>query len=64
MQADEEHPSRHAQQDNNNRCRLLTLPSEIRNKIWEYATHGTFFIKIPPYFQTPEACPGLLSVSH
>lgn len=60
-----ESQTRLAEQDhcNDKTCPLLQLPGEIRNKIWEYATHGTIFIRIPPYFKISEVCPGILSTN-
>lgn len=42
---------------------LLSLPLELRRNIWSLATCATSLLRVPPYFPTPEAYPGVLSVS-
>lgn len=43
---------------------LLTLPAEIRNKIYGHVLYVPRAIKVPPYYKTREVCPPLLATCH
>lgn len=42
---------------------LMTLPQELRDRIFSYALRATIVLRVPPYFPTTEAHPPLLLVS-